>query len=394
MGFSDDSLGGNLRYVLRVVRQLGLALAIAAGMTNAVNGARLQKLWRVNVDGATSGTLPKVFALSFSPDGQRILAVVGQSWREEFVVIMEANDPQAPRRRLDINPMIWEQEPSSWFPLAGSEVVRWSPTGQQVLLGRAMVKLSNGSSCSLPEATLAPGYFFLGPAQIVGRAANPRRLSFFNLDCQLTATSDLHDDWNIFDASADRGQLCIRQSRAGSDALRSVLVMKADTNQIVRSLPWLITAQFADGGKAVCGVSGPEWHHTVSCSDDTGKEFGGTAGWGAVDVRTALYARRAVLSDYGRRLDWIDFFWALGSLKRRVVWDFETGKELVSWHPKSQVVTTGDHQYSGHKEPYLRNFTQSDQRLHLKAISDFTANRSPFASLSDQRFHGKPITFR
>jgi hypothetical protein len=42
----------------------------------------------------------------------------------------------------------------------------------------------------------------------------------------------------------------------------------------------------------------------------------------------------------------------------------------------------------------VRNFTQSDQRLHLKAISDFTANRSPFASLSDQRFHGKPITFR
>jgi hypothetical protein len=58
-----------------------------------------------------------------------------------------------------------------------------------------------------------------------------------------------------------------------------------------------------------------------------------------------------VLSEYGRIPDFIDFRWALGSLHKRTVWDFRTGKELASWHPKTQLT----HELgspSGRKEPY------------------------------------------
>ena len=47
------------------------------------------------------------------------------------------------------------------------------------------------------------------------------------------------------------------------------------------------------------------------------------------------------MSDYGRRLDG-DLQWDVGSLKKRVVWDFGTGQELASWHPKSQALYLGE----------------------------------------------------
>jgi hypothetical protein len=329
-------------------------LALVAATCTADAG-HLRKVWEFNLDGVASAPSIGVFALSFSPDGRRILAVAGKSWRDEFVVILDTSAPQGYQKRLDVNPEIWELEPASNFPPGGNSI-RWSASGRQVLLGHLMVDLTSGNSCSLPEVALEPGYFFVGPTQIVGptlgRAGPLPRFSFFNLKCQHAETTDLGTDSDLLDVSADRGFLCLRQDRAGNTTPRSVLVMEASSRKIIRRLPWSITAKFADSGNSVCGVGGTNWHRTVSCSDDTGKMFGETSGWSAVDIRTALHAKRAILSDYGRKLDWIDFFWALGSFKRRAVWDFDTGKELVSWHPKSQTVLTGDYQNIGHREPY------------------------------------------
>ena len=315
----------------------------------------LSKVWDFNTGdvagtGTSASSVPLgVFALSFSPDGEHIVAVVGRSRREEFILALGASAPQTNRKRLDINPQIWELDPYMYDRLS------WSTSGQHLVLGRMIVNLSNGNVCSLPEGD---GFFFVGPSEVVGRELKTKttiRLSFFDLDCHGTHTLDLGSGWDLYDASAERGLLCLWQfSYTGVYAQQVVSIMDAGTNKILRRLPLppaetapSVTMQrFADNGKAVCGVGGRDWRRTVRCEDvDTGREIGAAKGYTALDVRTALRAKRAILSDYGRKLDG-DLQWVEGSLKKRAVWDFGTGKELVSWRPKSQTL------YSGEPRPY------------------------------------------
>ena len=84
---------------------------------------------------------------------------------------------------------------------------------------------------------------------------------------------------------------------------------------------------------------------------DTGKELATTKNFTYLDFNAALHARRIVLSDTGKKFDFIDFGWVPGSLKKRIVWDFETKKELVSWSPKSQTLITLERPL-GWSQPY------------------------------------------
>ena len=79
------------------------------------------------------------------------------------------------------------------------------------------------------------------------------------------------------------------------------------------------------------------------CSDfDTGNQLAETKGWTNISFQTATHGKRVILSEGGRIFDWGDFVSRPGgSLKKRVVWDFGTKKELASWHPKSQTVKLG-----------------------------------------------------
>jgi hypothetical protein len=54
------------------------------------------------------------------------------------------------------------------------------------------------------------------------------------------------------------------------------------------------------------------------------------------------------LSHYGWGIDWEDFRTKTGALKKRVIWDFGTGRELASWKPKWQRLGSADEL----EEPY------------------------------------------
>jgi WD40 repeat protein len=343
------------------VRTWGRVVIIVAAVTligRIAAAGGLRKVWDFNTgDGVRDGTGGSgaalgVFALSFSPDGQSIAAVVGRSAGDEFVLILDAGAPQANNKRLNVNPRIWGLD--STFP----NQLSWSPSGQQLLLGRTIVELSNGNTCSLPEGIMPPEFLFAGPTQVAGKQWKPMRLSFFDLDCHATAQVDFGNDlWQIYGASADRGLLLIwQQHRHSAGSIQRVVsLLEAGSKKIIRELPWPDGERFAYSSDGVCGVGGRDWHRTVSCVDvDTDKQLAVTTGWNAPDIQTALHARRAVLSDYSRRLDWIDGVWRVGSLKKRVVWDFGTGKELASWHPKSQSVFMGAYPITdvGHAQPF------------------------------------------
>jgi hypothetical protein len=334
-----------LKSALKFGRQLGVALATAVVIGRIAEAGQLRKVWELNArEFARNETEASVaalgmFALSFSPDGHRIAAVVGRSWREEFILILDVADPHGKTRRLDVNPKIWESDPTSYSSPS------WSSSGGQILLGHTIVQVPSGNACSLPEGAMFPGFFFIGDAQVAGKEWNPTRLSFYDLDCHHTGIWVPANDWDIYDTFAEQSLICIRQdTHDGGGTKRQVLVIDSASKKMVKQLPWPSLVRFADRGKAICGVGGTPWHLTVGCLNlDTGKELGTTKGWTALDLRTASRAPRVVLSEYGRKLDWfVDWFWYVGSLKKRVVWDFRTGKELVTWHPKSQTVFLGD----------------------------------------------------
>jgi len=96
---------------------------------------------------------------------------------------------------------------------------------------------------------------------------------------------------------------------------------------------------FAEKGVAICGITGREWKFRIGCFDvDTGSEIRRTKEFRYAEFRTASRAPRLIVSEYGRISGFIDFTWALGSLHRRTVWDFRTGKEIASWRPKQQLI--------------------------------------------------------
>jgi WD40 repeat protein len=330
---------------LKTCRRFVIVVAASILIGGVADAGGLRKIWEFSVpNGNSAGALP-VFALSFSPDGHQIGAVVGRSYSEKFVLVLDASTPQVSNRKVAINPMVVGSDEFS-------NQLSWSPTGRQILVGGTLVELSSGNSCSLPKGTMAPGFMFAGPTRVAAEQRKPMRLLFFDLDCNPAAQLDLGDDlWNLYDASAERSLVLIwRQHYRGVGSIEwNISAQDADTQKPLARLPLLDRARFADSGKGVCGVGGAEWHRTVECVDvDTGKRIGVTTGWSAPDVRMASHGRKAVVSDYSRKFDWTDLVSRVGALKRRVVWDFEAGKQLASWHPRSQTVFLG-----GQSQPYV-----------------------------------------
>ena len=325
----------------------------------------LVKVWDFNASdrdgtGGTGAALV-VFALDFSPDGRRIAAVVGRSIEEGSVLILDSDAPQTSNIRFEINPKGSEKTLST--------ELSWSPSGQEVLLGPKVIELSNGNTCFLPFAKqIVPPFGFAKSGMIVGIQSplvysesgtivrgqyKPMRLTEFAPDCHETAEFELGTDlWNLYDVSADRGLLLLywehqRNGEASVVALPpsanqqtvewKISVLDVNSEKVIRQWPLMDGAKFADGGEAICGVGGAEWHRTVACVDaDTGKLLALTKGWQAPSIETASRARRAIVSERSRKLDWSDLVWREGQLKKRTLWDFGAGKALVSWRPKWQ----------------------------------------------------------
>jgi hypothetical protein len=327
--------------------RIGIALSFAFAIHSACPGD-LRKLWEFNAGrfGAeSSGEALGVFSLSFSPDGRRIAAVVGKAWDQQYLLLMDAADPRSKTVRIDVNPTIWESD------IGGSINLPWSPSGDYLLLGRHLLQVDRAATCELPTSD----FLFLSDRQLVGRSAAQRKLGLYSVDCKSIREWPESNDV-LFDSSPERGLICVRHDTYGAGTQEhTVSIIEVPASRVVRQVPWAIRVRFADSGTAICGVDGTEWHRTAACRNvDTGAELAATKGWTNLDLRAASRSQRVVLSDSGRRLDFIDLVWTNGPLKRRVVWDIRTGKELLSWRPMSQKILLGNRPYdrSPQSQPY------------------------------------------
>jgi hypothetical protein len=78
-----------------------------------------------------------------------------------------------------------------------------------------------------------------------------------------------------------------------------------------------------------------------------------------LDILPALRSSRIILIQYGKKFDFIDLRWALGSVNKRIIWDYRLEKELDSWSPKFQHETMR----------FANGSTRTDKQPYRVAIS-------------------------
>lgn len=329
----------------RISSSNSFALLMLLSLTGAAHGAGLRKIWDFRADPATGdATRRTVFALGFSHDGRQIAALVGHSYRDESVVVLDARDPDAHHSTVAVNPQIWQQEPGP------SRRIEWSLSGSQIVLRNFLIDVRDGLSCTLPNGI--GGWGFTGPNELVGYQAKPARVMFFDLNCRPTGSWELPDGDSVqsYDTSAERGLLFLTQQRISNLTASNVAIVAVDakTRKVLRRLPiptehttsptFFTRPMFAEMGQAFCGIRGEDWDSTVGCSlVDTSRVFNVRGGLHLPEIRTALASSRVVISEYSKKLDWIDLRWYPGSVRRRTVWDYRSGKEVLHWEPKMQV---------------------------------------------------------
>lgn len=310
---------------------------VLASCSVALGKGRLHKLWDFQVSGIINSDFKAsskeiaVFGIEFSPDGKEIVVVIGPSIKKQIVLIVSAEDPKKNIKRLNTQPDLYDVERSRM-----PKEITWLVPGNRIAIGHALYDIASQNSCVLPNDS---NYVFsvVGPNRIVGSSFH-----FFDWNCQNTGEikpSILDAGWELLDTSADRGLICVHQeivyklSLIGSE----VQIIDAENEKTLMRIPSIEYAQFAENGKVLCGLNGKDWHIKVRCWEvDTGKKISTSKEFRYCVLRTARYAQRMVISDYGRTLDYVSWFWAVGTKPKRTIWDYRTNKEIVSWKSKMQ----------------------------------------------------------
>jgi hypothetical protein len=293
----------------------------AAGELVRVWELRLSELPGSKIADATA----HVFSVSFSPDGHRLAAVVrGAEQDTEVLTMLSLDNPRGGNRAI-----VYEG------PVGPA--ISWSSTGEGIAVPAVFHALRQ-SGCTLEHSVRVVFYDSDRVADV--RPGFPSSdISFFDSNCEPVGSWDIEGKWELSDGSADRHLLALsnyipkRTEIIIVDPLRKKLVRRWPLTETEGSRPL-----FADNGNAVCAIDGTGRLGVAHCWDvNSDREIARMASGNPHDpMATALHARRVALSDYGWKIDFERWQTEVGSLEKRVVWDFGTGKEIASWKPRYQ----------------------------------------------------------
>jgi hypothetical protein len=291
----------------------------------------LNKVWELRLSELTGGkitdTNAHVFSVSFSPDGHRLAAVVwgGQQDRgKQTLVVVDISRPRDGVQMTEFEGPAWNE-------------TSWSYTGKEIAVPEVFHELGR-PPCILQHTIRTVFYDTNRVAD--GQPGFPNSdLLFFDSNCNPLGSWAINGMWELSDGSAERHLLALANHVPKGtqilvvDPIRERIVSRRSLQEVTGAWPL-----FADSGNAVCALDGTGRHGVAHCWDvDSGREIGQTSsGNPHRPMATALRAKRAVLSDYGWRIYFEGWETEVGSLHRRVVWDFGTGKEIASWKPKYQ----------------------------------------------------------
>ncbi len=317
--------------------------ALLVGISVQVCAGEMRKVWELRFSDLTESKIsdPTAFvsAVSFSPDGRYLAATVwgdqARGRKTPFLVMVDLTNPRTAVRSFKV------EGPAAAEDGDSPPTMSWSPDGGAVAVP-AIVQTGRGTGCILAHTLRAVFYDIDRVAS--GQASYPKStIQFFDSICGPMGTWEIDGKWRLSDASAERHLLTL-----SDDIPRQTQILVADPGEKSVIRRWALQnvdgawPLFADRGRAVCALDGTGKNGVAHCWDvDSGEQIArtktGNLHW---PMKTALNARRAVLSDYGWRIYAEGLESEIGSLKQRVVWDFGTGKEITSWKPRSQFSTS------------------------------------------------------
>jgi WD40 repeat protein len=303
----------------------------AAGITEA---------WTLRISDLPGSRIMKaatVFDIAFSPNGQRlaVIAGAGRPGESTYLVILNTANPAS-------EPQIIADD----GPVGYGHMLSWSsPT--RIAIPEVFQKL--GQPGCILERQIHLEFYDANRLAEVKKAIIGRTIQSYDASCEPVSAFDVPGHWSLSDGSCDHRLLALTTTVAHQ--LQIALVDPAArkiTRQWQLGDAWSSWPRFADSGNAICATDGVGKSGVAHCWEvDSGREIAKTTSGNMQDpLQTALYAKRAILSDYGWKFDFERWEIEAGSLRRRVLWDFGTGEELASWSPKRQLDTLGA------KQPY------------------------------------------
>ncbi len=326
---------------------------LLAGACPWFAAAGLRKIWELDLrtvihqDGEPGKSALLVQGLRFSPDGTRIAVNFDQSPDPKRMMsrllILKTEQPSDDVKQFNVNGVgDGMRGPGPGFG--------WSPAGDMVVLAKTLIRWKEGKTCGLPR----PGTF-LNQDHLLGDEfkeltleAHSTRISLYDADCRTVGNWDSEEFRSIRDVSVDRGLVLLEESDLTK--VRKVLLVDPIKKTVLRVWgPEMVLGKFADSGKAICVGQGADKPGRVpfSCWEvDTDKKIADAPTInGGGRFAPALHASRVVGDDVHvkRELFYNEYY---DYVKRRVVWDFRAGKELLSWRPQVQADEhTTDPQY-------------------------------------------------
>jgi len=334
--------------IMRRCFHLFLILAVLKAMNCSAGG--LGKVWEFDLQeltpveqGHRQASIP-VFALRFSPDGQHVAVIM--DWLElggggkSYVLVLQTLHPELAARKFEFAGQLNENEEDDIAPFG------WSPSGEILQVGGTLIRFADGNSCSSlsyysrligDNRAIARDPAYAGP---VNRSKDISHFLLFSSECHQVDKWEIpEEEWSIRDVSAERGLLSVRCPIELGSTQQSLIVDVNSRKVLHRWHGNAPSGYFADSGKAICDGNDVDSSDRapVTCWDvDTGAKIAEAPTInGGYPFRAALHASRIVASDYRRRK--IPFNYEYTSvLKRRVVWDFRTNKEIASWTPDVQ----------------------------------------------------------
>jgi WD40 repeat protein len=304
------------------------ATRIAAGDLVKIWEVRLSDLPGSNITSPTA----LVYSVSFSPDGRDLAVVARNSERAPATFAILAVDN--PHNRITA---VEHTGPisSEFTGLA----ISWSRSGAAVATPEVFrILTAPWAACTL-EHTIHAVFYDLDRVADVQPGFPDSTILSFDSNCNLLESWHIRGLWEQIDGSADSHLLALSNNIPRHT---EVLLLDPLHRKLVRRWPMADTngtwPVFADSGRAVCAIDGTGRHGVAHCWDvDGDQELSETSsGNPHGKIAAALHARRVVLSNYGWRIQLEGFQTEVGSLQKRAVWDFGTGKVVVSWKARYQ----------------------------------------------------------
>ncbi len=331
---------------------LGAALALPR-----TPGLRL--VWEINLNdrieelAASTGASPhSVLDISFSPNDEYIAASFGihssspapRPGSQDYfshIVIVPTKNPEQGFRQVDPGVLVLEG------------LLSWSPRSTRLLLKGYHKYLqinADGPASRFEELSCRPpgiveGYLderrfltFSLPEDSL-RSPRPaiRTLSIFDSrDCRLLDQWSPSEGWYITDLEPRRGVAAAYHMLGRT---REDFVFDLDSKRIVQRWQNNFDEKFfAETGRSLCAIT-MYWrdHPGPVCWDiATGKIIAALPEInGGLPASVARYSSRILLSDV-KVFRGITEEYDMHQFRRRVIWDFRTGKEVASWIPATQ----------------------------------------------------------